>query len=239
MQDSLEKQKLYYNNRWSQLTYLNKLQIQRLNEILQAIQKINLANPKILDFGCGDGWLTSILNHIGPTLGIDLSDKAVNLAKKMYPTAEFFYGNVFQYPFEKESFNIVISQEVIEHVLNQELYLELAARYLKRGGFLILTTPNSFNFNRWDKKALQSWGMQPIENWLNPKQLKKLLLTKGFRIIEMKTIIPDYGTKGIFKIINSVKINELFKLLKIKLIFDHITLKAGYGLHIFVLAKKK
>lgn len=238
MQDSLEKQKLYYNNRWSQLTYLNNLQIHRLNEILQAIQKIDLANPKILDFGCGNGWLTSILNHIGPTVGIELSDRAVSLAKKMYPTPKFFCGNVFKHPFEKESFDIVISQEVIEHVLDQELYLELATSYLKKGGFLILTTPNAFNFNSWDKKALQSWGMQPIENWLNAKQLKKLLLKKGFKIVDMKTMISGYGTKGIFKIINSVKLNELLKLLKIKSPFDWIILKAGYGLHIFVLAKK-
>jgi len=111
------------------------------------------------------------------------------------------------------------------------------ATYLKKRGFLILTTPNAFNFNRWDEKQLEAWGMQPIEKWLTQKQLKELLFPY-FKILEMRTFISGYGSKGILRLINSSKFNRWLEFLKVKQLFDSITLKLGCGLHIFVVAER-
>ena len=211
MEEALQEQRIYYNDRWSQSLYINELQLQRLNIILQAIQKLGLIHPRILDFGCGTGWLTSIINHIGPTTGIDLSNKAIAASKRTYPGVEFISGNLFEHPFQKASFDLVISQEVIEHVNDQERYLELVAKYLKVGGFLILTTPNAFNLKSWSKKELESWGMQPIEKWLTLRKLRKLLAAH-FKVTEMTTIISGYGGKGQFALINSAHLNSMSQL---------------------------
>ena len=190
----IEQQRRYYNNRLSQATYINEFQLLRLNAILNAIRKINLNKPRILDFGCGTGWLTSILNHIGPATGIELSDIAVRAAKEMYPGVQFINENLFEYPFQKESFDLIISQEVIEHVEDQRKYIALIAEYLSNGGYLILTTPNARNFKHWSKVALENWNLQPIENWLTVQSIKKLL-RNSFEIIHLKTIIAEFGSK--------------------------------------------
>lgn len=118
---NIEKQKTYYNKRWSHFNYLNKLQLQRLNAILKAFENFGFKYPRrILDFGCGTGWLTSILNNLGPATSIDLSDKAIVTAKKKYPWIMFICDALFKHPFKKESFDIIVSQEVIEHVKDQK-----------------------------------------------------------------------------------------------------------------------
>lgn len=238
MNSHIERQKKYYDERWSQADFLNKLKMQRLNYILNSFKWIEIEKPEILDFGCGTGWLSSILNNIGPTTGIDLSCKAIDAAKKKHPSVNYVSGNVFEYPFEKESFDVVVSQEVIEHVEDQKRYLGLVANYLKKGSYLILTTPNAFNFNHWHKYQLALWNMQPIENWLTQKQLR-VLLSPFFEILEMRTFVSGYGSKGIFRFVNSAKINKCLAFLRFKQLFDKIILNLGLGLHILVVAKRK
>lgn len=234
----IEEQKAFYNKRWSQTNFLNELELQRLEKILSAFERIKIGKPSILDFGCGTGLLTSILNNIGPATGIDLSDHAINSAKRKHPSVNYISGNVFEYPFVKESFDVVVSQEVLEHVDDQKKYLELAASYLKKDKYLILTCPNAFNFRHWDKKKLDLWGMQPIENWLTQKQLR-VLLSPLFDILEMRTFISGYGSKGVFRLINSPKLNKSLRLLRFNNLFDNIILKLGFGLHILVVARRK
>lgn len=238
MTDLIEQQRRYYNNRWSQATYINEFQLLRLNAILEAITQTKLIKPRILDFGCGTGWLTSILNHIGPATGIELSDSAVKTAKEMYPGVQFINGNLFEYPFQQESFDLIVSQEVIEHVEDQETYITLIAEYLRKGGYLILTTPNALNFNYWTKMALENWNLQPIENWLTIRSIKKIL-HGSFEIIYLNTIIAEFGSKGAYRILNSMKLNKLLDILSIKGFKDNLMLKMGLGLHIVVLAKKR
>jgi 2-polyprenyl-3-methyl-5-hydroxy-6-metoxy-1,4-benzoquinol methylase len=45
-------------------------------------------------------------------------------------------------PFQNETFATVLAAEVIEHVFDTERFICEAARVLKRGGWLVITTPN-------------------------------------------------------------------------------------------------
>ena len=235
----LEGQKAYYDNYYSPVGYVNRLQLQRLNFILKALEEINYDKPiRILDFGCGTGWLTSILNSLGHAVGIDLSEKAIDRAKSSFPWATFICGDLFSHPFEEEYFDLIVSQEVIEHVNDQMRYLELAARYLKRDGYLILTTPNAFNLDRWEESRRDALRAQPIENCLTRKELKKLL-SSCFDICSIQTLILGYGSKGVLRIVNSCKLNKCVKFLKLNKIFDYILLKLGCGLHMSVVARRK
>ncbi len=238
MDKDIAEQKKYYNLRWSKPNHLNNLQMQRLIIILQAFEKIQIKNANILDFGCGTGWLASILNKIGHTTGIDLSDKAIENAKRISPETKYISADVFEHKFSKGSFDVLVSQEVIEHLDDQEKYIGLSADYLKKGGYLIMTTPNAFNFTNWTEEQLNAWNMQPIENWLTQKQLK-YLLSPHFEILEMKTFISGYGSKGIFRVIFSSKINKLLRLVKLAILYDNLMTRLGFGLHIFVLAKRR
>ncbi len=235
---SIAYQSIYYDNRWANNEYLNPFAFQRLIVILKMIKWLGLKNPAILDLGCGTGWLTNILNELGPSTGIELSDKTIESAKNRYPTVEFIAGNLFEIDILERSYNIVVSQEVIEHVEDQIEYINVAAKSLKSNGYLVLTTPNARNFNHWSEDELKRWNLQPIEEWLTSRQLVKLLKHE-FHILKIKTIIPKFGSNGIYRLLSSVKVNKILSMLKIQYIKDEIALGLGLGLHIAVLARKK
>ncbi|MFW5879443.1 MAG: class I SAM-dependent methyltransferase [bacterium] len=192
-----------------------------------------------MDLGSGTGWLTAILNEIGPSTGVELSENTITASKKKYPSVEFIAGNFFEVDIQEKQYDIVISQEVIEHVDDQNAYLEIAFNSLKKGGYLILTTPNAHNFNHWTNKALDDWNLQPVENWMTINELKNLLLNK-FRILKTKTVIAKFGSKGlIYKLLSSSKVNRVLESLRIKNFKDDSALSIGLGLHIVVLAQKQ
>ena len=86
---SLEDQRRYYNDRWASQDYVGKGALLRAAEVLAMIGRLGLNAPRILDFGCGTGWLSSIASTVGPTTALDLSDKAIERAKFRWPWIEF------------------------------------------------------------------------------------------------------------------------------------------------------
>jgi len=235
---SINDQKIYYDARWSEHAYINPFALKRLISILEALNATNLERPRILDLGCGTGWLSAILNEFGPTTGIELFQKAVKAARVKHPAAEFVSGSLFEISLPKNMFDIVVSQEVIEHVEDQKGYISIAAECLKEEGYLILTTPNAVNFNHWTEKELQNWNLQPIENWLTMREIKELLRPK-FYILMARAIIAEFGSKGVYRIINSFKINKLLDELRLKDFKNRLALRMGLGLHSVVLARKR
>ncbi len=134
---TIHHQAEYYDERWSSFEFANLYGLERCLFILQAISDLQLERPRICDFGCGAGWLTGILSSFGPTVGVDLSPKAVEQARQLYPAAQFFCADGTQWNPEPESFDVVVSQEVLEHVEDKPAYLRVVRRALRPGGYLL------------------------------------------------------------------------------------------------------
>ena len=240
--ENIAKQKEYYDKRWSQNHYVNSWNLQRKQKIFDFLSLIKLNQPKILDFGCGTGWLAVELSKFGDVTAIDLSEKAIaNARLKWGDVVNFICGDVFNTPLAICTYDVVISSEVIEHVERQELYIKMIADYLKPKGYLILTTPNKFVALR-RLKDFKTAGIkvecQPIENLLSISQLRKMLI-KRFDIIKLETIIFDVGHNGILRLINSPKLNHLFRLIRCDNFIHFLKKKFKLGLHIVVLAQKR
>jgi 2-polyprenyl-3-methyl-5-hydroxy-6-metoxy-1,4-benzoquinol methylase len=230
-------QENYYDRRWRQEGFANGLQAARCAAILAALHRIGVNQPRILDLGCGTGWLSAILGQFGPTTAIDLSDFAVGAAAKRFPWVEFRHGDVFEWSATQQPiFDVVVSQEVIEHVTDQHGYLEIVARLLKDRGYLILTTPNACTVRAM--RNARSWSDQPIENVLSPDALR-LLVCRRFEIIQMTTIISGFGDSGLYRLLNSDKLVRTLDLLKIREGYHRLLLHASFGLHIVVIARRR
>src|SRR5882672_8683583 len=236
--DILAIQKDYYDRRWAREKFANTLQGSRCAAILGEIARLDINQPRILDLGCGSGWLSAILGQFGPITGVDLSDHVVREACKLYPWVRFYTANILEWEeaSQLEKFDIVVSQEVIEHVSDKPKYLRIAFDFLKDGGTLLLTTPNAHTFAAMQEQVRRSWSDQPFEELLTPKQLKQMVC-RLFDIVDVRTIIPA-GSKGLYRIVNSYKLGKILENLGLHRAFEAAGLRAGFGLHTFVVARK-
>lgn len=233
---SLLEQQEFYNQRWSHSLYPNNVKVRRCVEILGAIAAVGPESPEILDFGCGAGWLTAILGVIGPSVGVDLSDVAIEQASQRFPHARFVQADIRHFEHPPESFDIVVSHEVLEHLEDQEAHLRAALRLLRRGRHLILTTPNRSTFLA--SGPIDESKLQPIEKWLTVGEMRKLLLEVGFQIVRLTTIRPGCGSAGLYRIMCSYKLRKLLSKVGLRTAFDSLSLRLGFGAQIFVVAKK-
>ena len=234
---NIENQVQFYDDYWSKNKPLNSLKLRRATKILEYFthvkRKIN--KPEIIDLGCGDGRLAAFIGQFGKTDAIELSKAAVEHAKILHPHVNFFQGNVLEYPFKESNYDVVISQEVIEHIEDQEDYVNVCSKVLKKNGYLILTTPNKKAFNHIKGG---SWSKQPIENILLPRELKSLIL-KEFKIIKFESIIVNFGKMGYFKIVNNRYVIFICRILGLKNQREYALGKFNFGIHLCVFAQKR
>jgi 2-polyprenyl-3-methyl-5-hydroxy-6-metoxy-1,4-benzoquinol methylase len=235
MAPSLSDQQQFWNS-WNASyrdpSKLNQRTVRRGEVIIALVRSLGLDKPKILDFGCGTGWLSEGLAQFGPVTGVDLAADVIAAAQSRAPHIRFLAGDLFQAPLPNAYYDIAISQEVIAHIPNQKAYLDRVANLLKPTGYLILTTPNKFVMKRSD------WPPQPaehIEQWLSMAQLKRLLRLR-FRILYISTTNP-LGHRGILRLLNSYKINTLLGKFIARKNLESLKEKAGYGYTIVVLAR--
>ena len=95
-----------------------------------------------LDLGCGEGTRLNLLATRGQGVGVDISSKAISLAKKKYPNFDFRVGDLEKLPFKEKSFDLVYSAFVFEHLDNPEKVIKEAIRVLTPGGKLVVIAPN-------------------------------------------------------------------------------------------------
>lgn len=98
---------------------------------------------KILDIGCGTGDTLVLLRELGwETYGIDINAKAVTIAKKrgVDHVKIGFYQDISSYP--DNHFDAIRLYHVIEHLNDPLQCLRLINKKLKKGGQLIIGTPN-------------------------------------------------------------------------------------------------
>jgi 2-polyprenyl-3-methyl-5-hydroxy-6-metoxy-1,4-benzoquinol methylase len=134
----------YYEEYWlreEESVVGDPLTPRRIQLLLAELQP---TDRRILDVGCGPGTLVGKLADAGyEATGFDISDRAVELASRRYPTVPFTQHAVEEHPWPVHpgSQDVVVSFEVIEHLLRPRSLLEGAGEALAPGGHLALSTP--------------------------------------------------------------------------------------------------
>ncbi len=113
---------------------------------LTLLRNVNMNEP-ILDLGCGDGFIASMLKVKRISAGVDINDAALLVAKGRDYYESFTKGDACQLPFPDESFNTVLSNCAMEHMQNIELVLKEISRVLRPHGKLIMTVPSEIYEN--------------------------------------------------------------------------------------------
>jgi 2-polyprenyl-3-methyl-5-hydroxy-6-metoxy-1,4-benzoquinol methylase len=202
----------FYNKFWQKSDRLNYAEVYRIYFIVESIKEfIPAGNLKILDYGCGRGWMAPYLAEFGNVTGVDFGFGGIELARKKYG----HLGKFFVLRHEKLSeelktfegqFDLIVCSEVIEHVTDQAGFLTQSAKLLKPQGFCVLTTPNGLFWPAYKSReillkrllGIRSY-LQPVENWLTPQSLKDYLDKAQFGIhrhtgmISHQTGMPPWG----------------------------------------------
>jgi 2-polyprenyl-3-methyl-5-hydroxy-6-metoxy-1,4-benzoquinol methylase len=145
---------------------------------------------RILDVGCGRGWLTNRLAVCGSVTGLDPVTAAIERARTLFPELSFRsgYSDELLAEIGDRAFDLVVSSEVIEHIPSdaKPAFVTSLFRLLRPGGFLILTTPRGNIFPYWSE--VLRWPRQPVEEWVTERELRRRLEAAGFRVTLQKRI---------------------------------------------------
>ncbi len=99
---------------------------------------------RVLEIGCGFGWVLAHLERAYETFGVDISEYAIGFARKNTPRSNLRVGDeTVLAEFPNAHFNAIVSKHVFEHIARPGEALNECARLLARGGVLIFGTPNA------------------------------------------------------------------------------------------------
>ena len=108
----------------------------------------------LLELGCGEGrGIHELSPLVNSYTAVDKIGEVVDRLEKQYPDINFIHTNIPPFQDLKDnSFDWVVSFQVIEHIREDRYFLEEIYRVLKPGGQCIITTPNkkmSLTRNPW------------------------------------------------------------------------------------------
>jgi len=132
--------------------------------ILLKIGKLRQATDgdRILDIGCGTGVITAAFARLGLSpSGIEVVPEFIEVARGTHPALEFLVGAGERLPFTDESYDFVVLSEVLEHVDDWRRTLAEAARVLRKGGVLYLSTTNRLWPVQGEIRHLHGFGYLP------------------------------------------------------------------------------
>lgn len=218
----------------------------RLKASVEFVDDTDVIGKTILDIGCGYGWCE--LNFLGrgvqKIVGVERSEKDLNTIKKniSHERLELKVASATSLPFLENSFDTIVSWEVIEHIPkgSEKLMFSEVARVLKQGGVFYLSTPHSTLFTNildpaWLLAGHRHYTQEKLEELAREAGLKvELVSIKGgwwslLYILNLYISKWIFQTRPIFDPIFSKKehieyMNEGFANIFIKLRNQHETL---------------
>lgn len=104
------------------------------------IDYINSLPPgKLLDVGCGMGFLLAAISDTWEKHGVDMSEYAYQYSRNR---GDIYCGKIEDAPYESNYFDVLVLSHIIEHVESPELLINKCRRILKPNGKLIVETPD-------------------------------------------------------------------------------------------------
>jgi SAM-dependent methyltransferase len=119
----------------------------------------SLQNLSILELGCGDGAMLELLTARGATAqGIDASSSGIARCHQNGLSAQCLDVSTDGVPFPNQSFDVVISLETFEHLMNPFYALQEVRRVLRDSGRFICSVPNPLTGHPYLYPGLFEYG---------------------------------------------------------------------------------
>lgn len=191
MDEDLKKQQELYDETWRKGLEAGKEERGNLQTNLEFLAEANLLKPndKILEVGCGIGSIVYELSRQGyDIVGTDISREAITYGLGKYEDIRLEVQAAEEVQFEDETFDVVLSFDLFEHIAAVEKHISEVFRVLRPGGYYLLQTPNKYSnavFETLSHKSLKWRRAHPSLH--TPGQLRRRLARHRFDTRFIKT----------------------------------------------------
>lgn len=112
--------------------------------IIRTLDRYGVQGKKCLDVGPGTGrWLQFLKSRGAAYLGaIDISEKSLKRSEHICDKVQIANFEIDKFGFDSDFFDILLSIEVIEHLLHPQNYISEIKRVVKSDGLILMSTPN-------------------------------------------------------------------------------------------------
>jgi SAM-dependent methyltransferase len=147
---------------------------------------IDLKGKRVLDMGCGTGYSCFYVcerSQAREVVGMDSNEHAIRYGRTNYsaPGVEYIVHDCLTFSPALGLFDVVICNEVIEHVQDQESFLTLLGNYLVPEGFAVISTPN---------KAVFSFGKNT--SFLNDMHVRELFFDEFVELVKTRFSLSEF-----------------------------------------------
>jgi len=143
---------------------------------------------RLLDLGCGNGQFLARMRELGwDTLGIEPDPEAAKIARDNHGL-EVYVGAVDEVGLPADLFDVITMSHVIEHLPDPIHILRVCGRLLRRGGRLVMITPNIGGLGH--RLFGQAWrGLDPPRHIMlfSVKTLRACAESAGLDVVELWT----------------------------------------------------
>jgi 2-polyprenyl-3-methyl-5-hydroxy-6-metoxy-1,4-benzoquinol methylase len=199
MTELIQAQKAFWNS-WNAAhreQHLSQVSLDQRDLVLRWLSGCIRRDLDIIEVGCGAGWLCPSLKAFGKVTATDLSDEVLSRAAQRVPDVAFIPGDFLELELPDESYDVVVTLEVLAHVGDQEAFVAKLARLLRPGGTLILATQNRPAMERYNRVKPVECGQ--LRRWVDRKELHALLS----RHLTVRDIVPitPYSNRGVTRLV--------------------------------------
>jgi 2-polyprenyl-6-hydroxyphenyl methylase / 3-demethylubiquinone-9 3-methyltransferase len=188
--------------------------------IAQVAKRYSNANIRILDVGCGAGFLTNDLAQHGyDVTGLDLSEPTLEVARRhdSKGSVKYFCRDAYRMELGDGAFDVVCAMDFLEHVEHPPIILHEVARVLKRGGLFFFYTFTR-NFLSWliIIKGVEWFirnapsNLHCLRYFIKPAELKRMCRDNGLEVSVCRGMTPKVFQSAFWRMLATGTVDDRF-----------------------------
>lgn len=186
---------------------LRALRVQNFTTLLENIKGQKPLGGRLLEVGCAHGWFLELARNDFDVLGIE-PDQAVfdAVSGKGLPVRQGYFPAVLE---QHDRFDVIVFNDVIEHIPDVPFIIEQCHRHLNPGGLLVLNLPSSdgvfyklskllarFSLRNPFERLWQKGLPSPHVHYFNRKNLERLITRHDF-VVKSEGKLPTLSLQGL------------------------------------------